>query len=88
MRNVGPPMTLRNMRENGPRAVTARCEACGHQADVNVDAPPESVHVPDAGLSPLQPLRRQARLNQARMAYRPPPRRPTTSGRGLSAHFS
>ena len=49
MRNVGPPMTLANMRDNGPRAVTAKCEACGHEADVNADALPESVHVPDAG---------------------------------------
>jgi hypothetical protein len=26
------------MRQNGVRAVIARCEACGHAADVNVDA--------------------------------------------------
>jgi hypothetical protein len=30
-------MTLANMRKNGVRMVWARCEACGHQADVNVD---------------------------------------------------
>ena len=36
--NVGPPMTLANMRQNGVHAVIARCEACGHAADVNVDA--------------------------------------------------
>ena len=29
--NFGPPMTLANMRENGVRAVTATCEACGHK---------------------------------------------------------
>jgi hypothetical protein len=46
----GPPMTLANMRANGVRAVTATCEACGRSADVNVDALPESVHVPEAGL--------------------------------------
>ena len=45
----GPPMTLANMRQNGVRAVSATCEACGHKADVNVDALPESVHVPKAG---------------------------------------
>ena len=45
----GPPMTLANMRSNGVRMVTASCEACGHKADVNVDALPESVHVPEAG---------------------------------------
>jgi hypothetical protein len=45
----GPPMSLRNMRENGVRAVTATCEACKHAADVNVDALPETVFVPQAG---------------------------------------
>lgn len=45
----GPPMTLANMRQNGVRVVGATCEACGHRADVNVDALPESVHVPEAG---------------------------------------
>jgi hypothetical protein len=48
--NPGPPMTLANMRENGVRAVTATCEACGREADVNVDALPETVTVPKAGL--------------------------------------
>jgi hypothetical protein len=45
----GPPMTLANMRQNGVRAVTAECETCGHQADVNVDALPETITVPKAG---------------------------------------
>jgi len=45
----GPPMTLANMRANGVRAVTATWEACGHKADVNVDALPETVTVPKAG---------------------------------------
>jgi hypothetical protein len=45
-RNPGPPMTLANMRENGVRAVMATCEACNHQADVSVDAMPETVTVP------------------------------------------
>jgi transcription elongation factor Elf1 len=49
MRNFGLPMTLANMRDNGARSVTAKCEACGHEADVNVDALPESVNVPEAG---------------------------------------
>jgi hypothetical protein len=44
--NPGPPMTLANMRANGARAVTATCEACRREADVNVDALPETVHVP------------------------------------------
>ena len=47
--NLGPPMTLANMRENGVRAVTATCEACRREADVNVDALPEIVTVPKAG---------------------------------------
>ena len=45
----GPPMTLANMRQNGVRAVTATCEACNHQADVNVDALPETLYVPHVG---------------------------------------
>jgi len=31
-------MTLANMRQNVVHAVAATCEACGHVADVNVDA--------------------------------------------------
>jgi hypothetical protein len=42
-------MTLSNMRANGVHAVSAACEACGHKADVNVDALPETVTVPKAG---------------------------------------
>jgi hypothetical protein len=47
--NPGPPMTLANMRANGVHAVSAACEACGHKADVNVDALPETLAVPKAG---------------------------------------
>ena len=46
----GPPMTLANMRQNGVRAVTATCEACGRSADVNFDSLPSTVTVPKAGL--------------------------------------
>jgi rRNA maturation protein Nop10 len=45
----GPPMTLANMRANGVHVVSAACEVCGHKADVNVDALPETVTVPKAG---------------------------------------
>jgi hypothetical protein len=48
-KNFGPPMSLANMRENGVHAVIAACEACGHKADVNVDALPETTFVPEAG---------------------------------------
>jgi DNA-directed RNA polymerase subunit RPC12/RpoP len=48
-KNFGPPMSLANMRANGVRAVIVTCEACGHKADVNVDAMPESTFVPEAG---------------------------------------
>jgi hypothetical protein len=44
----GPPMTLANMRTNGVHAVIATCHSCGHKADVNVDALPEAVIVPEA----------------------------------------
>ena len=47
--NFGPPMTLMNMRQNGVHVVTARCEACGREADVNVDMLPETMTVPKAG---------------------------------------
>jgi DNA-directed RNA polymerase subunit RPC12/RpoP len=42
-------MSLANMRQNGVRMVTASCANCGHQADVNVDALPETLTVPEAG---------------------------------------
>ena len=42
-------MTLANMRLNGVRAVTATCANCGRSADVNVDALPETLTVPEAG---------------------------------------
>ena len=42
-------MTLASMRLNGVRSVTATCQACAHQADVNVDALPETLTVPEAG---------------------------------------
>jgi DNA-directed RNA polymerase subunit RPC12/RpoP len=42
----GPPITLRNMRENGVRAVIASCEKCGHKADVVADQLPDDVFVP------------------------------------------
>ena len=47
--NFGPPMTLANMRQNGVRAVAATCEACGHEAVVNVDALAETITVPEVG---------------------------------------
>jgi hypothetical protein len=52
-KTLGPPMTLANMRANGVRAVIATCEACGHKADVNVDALPENVFVPEAVSCPV-----------------------------------
>jgi hypothetical protein len=64
-------MTLANMCKNGVRAVTATCEACKREADVNVDALPETVTVPKAGQR--EPLRRQDDIDPARMAYEPAP---------------
>jgi DNA-directed RNA polymerase subunit RPC12/RpoP len=34
---------------NGVYCVIATCEACGHKADLNVDALPETTFVPEAG---------------------------------------
>ena len=42
-------MTLANMRQNGVRMVIASCANCGRQADVNVDALPATLTVPEAG---------------------------------------
>jgi hypothetical protein len=38
-----PPMSLRNMREHGVRAVLAICQeaSCGHAGSMNVDDLPE-----------------------------------------------
>jgi transcription elongation factor Elf1 len=46
-KTLGPPITLANMRANGVGAVIAMCEACGHRADVNVNALSENVIVPE-----------------------------------------
>jgi len=68
----GPPMTLANMRANGVRAVTATCEACGHKADVNVDALPETVDGPKGRPAPtLQRVRREDDIDPSRLAYGP-----------------
>ena len=58
----GPPMSLANMRANGVRAVTATCQACGHAADVNVDALPETLTVPRSRQTlSLRPAARRSR---------------------------
>ena len=44
------PMTLGNMREHRVRSVDATCEACGHEAVINVDALPDELYVPDVAL--------------------------------------
>jgi hypothetical protein len=46
-KNSGPPMMLANMRRHGVHTVIARCEACGHVADVNVDALAGTIIVPE-----------------------------------------
>jgi DNA-directed RNA polymerase subunit RPC12/RpoP len=45
----GPPMTLANMRRNGVHNLIATCVICGHKADVNVAALPETLVVPETG---------------------------------------
>jgi hypothetical protein len=39
-------MDLGNMRQNGVRALSVDCLACGHRADINVDAYPDLFSVP------------------------------------------
>jgi hypothetical protein len=55
VRNFAVPMTVKamtlgNMREHGVRAVDATCEACPHEAVVNVDSLLDDVYVPDVAL--------------------------------------
>ena len=45
----GPPMTLANMRHNGVRSLSIRCELCHHEAVLNVDGYDEGVAVPSFG---------------------------------------
>jgi ABC-type hemin transport system substrate-binding protein len=52
----GPPITLANMRRNGVHAVIATCQACGHKADVNVDALAQTIVVPETGHSVSPPI--------------------------------
>lgn len=42
----GPPMTLRNMRENGCQEIALDC-VCRHHACVNVDHLDAALYVPD-----------------------------------------
>ena len=40
-------MPLANMREHGVRSVEATCEACKHEAIINVNSLPYDLYVPD-----------------------------------------
>jgi len=42
-------MTLANMRANGVRSLSIRCELCHHEAVLNVDGYDEGVAVPSFG---------------------------------------
>jgi hypothetical protein len=72
-------MTLANMRANGVRAVTAKCQACNHKADVDA-LPGACIRARGRPAATVQPLRRQDDLNPTRMAYR----EPTSGHAGLS----
>jgi hypothetical protein len=45
----GHPRAWRTCARTGVRAVIATCQACGYKADVNVDALPETIFVPETG---------------------------------------
>jgi hypothetical protein len=62
----GPPMTLRNMRENGVRSVIAQCEARDRIRPAR--RPPAS----------MQQLRQQGDQHPPRLAHRATKRLPTT----------
>ena len=59
----GPPMTLANMRHNGVRSLSIRCELCHHEAVLNVDGYDEDVAVPSFG--PRMHLLRHHRRRRA-----------------------
>lgn len=42
-------LTLGNMRQNGVRGLFTTCLACGHYAEVNMDAWPDNIRVPSFG---------------------------------------
>ena len=44
-------MTLGQMHYRGVHSVEARCEACGHEARVLVDAPADHIPVSDVALA-------------------------------------
>ena len=69
-RPTGPPMNLANMRQNGVRAMIATWEACGHKADVKVDALPDALGVPlVADRMQLHEVRGEAGKHPARVAH-------------------
>ena len=41
------PMSLGNMRQHRVRSVDATCEACRHEAAINVDSLADHIYVPD-----------------------------------------
>ena len=47
--NVGPPLTLANMRKTASARVTATCEACGREADAGPRESKSDVIVGTAG---------------------------------------
>ena len=69
-------MTLANMRLNGVHMVTASCANCGRSADVNVDALPETLTVPEAGQR-LRCSRCGAKTISTRPAWHTSPRQGT-----------
>ena len=60
------PSAIPNMRENGAHLVSAVCEACRGQADVNVDAMPDTIAVPK-----VSPWLRCSRCDGKRVSTRP-----------------
>ena len=51
------PMTLGNMRQHGVRSVDATCEACGHEAVIDVDALPMNLCAGRGTQAPLLGVR-------------------------------
>ena len=68
-RAKSPASRSTNMRQNRVCFVTATCEACGHAVDVNCDAMPETVSVPDVAKR-FRCSRRGGRKINTRPAWR------------------
>jgi hypothetical protein len=73
------PSAIANMRENSARSVSAVCEACRGQADVNVDACPTPLRSPRSASGSAAAAATGSASRPGRMAHGPTSGRATLS---------